>query len=363
MIGLDLGDTSAKMVQLKAQRNGDWGIHAVASASYRLNGGDNGAGQRARTVGEAVRSMLAGSRFAGRRAATVLPRTDVLIRPIKLPREIDALDTKEVWQAIQWEARRYLPYPPEEAVLDFLTVGNVRDEDAEKLEVLLTSAREDTVNDHISLLKAAGLHCSCIDIVPCAVLRTTEHVVGDDADIAIATVEIGSRATVVSISRAGQLLFSRSMHTGGAMITNAIAEALELKPEKAETFKRNHGIDHRMKVNVDFSKDARIPSKDMPGVIFELCQEDLKRLSHEIKRSVNYFVTQFHDVKVDRVLLFGGGASLKGLPEFLADETGLRVDVGDPFASVGSDNGKIDERISKVKASFAVAMGLALREG
>jgi type IV pilus assembly protein PilM len=242
-------------------------------------------------------------------------------------------------------------------------VGKVRDEDAEKLEVLLMSAREDTVNDHISLLKAAGLHCSCIDIVPCAVLRTAENVVGDDAESGIVTVEIGERAALVGISRSGQLLFSRSVHTGGAMITDAIAEALELDPEKAEKFKRKHGIDHRTKVSADFSNNAKIPEKDMPGVIFELCQEDLKSLSHEIKRSVNYFVTQFHDVKVDRVLLFGGGANLKGLPEFLADETGLRVDVGDPFVSVSSDNGELDEYVSKDRASFAVAMGLALREG
>ena len=108
---------------------------------------------------------------------------------------------------------------------------------------------------------------------------------------------------------------------------------------------------------------AKISSKDMPGVIYELCQEDLKRLSHEIRRSVNYFVTQFHDVRIERALLFGGGANLKGLSEFLADETGLQVDVGDPFVSVGANNGEIDERISKDRASFAVAMGLALREG
>lgn len=363
MIGLDLGETSAKMVQLRIERNGNWRIHAVARAGYGVNGGNGGAEQDTQAVGQAVRETLAKGRFAGRKAATVLPRPDVLIRPVKLPQEIDASDANEVWWAIQSEARRYLPYPPEEAVLDFLTVGKVRDEEAEKLEVLLLSAREDSVSKHISILKAAGLHCSCIDIAPCATLRAAEHMVGNNPESGVVTVEIGDRTTVVGISRAGQLLFSRSVNIGGAMITDAIAKTLELAPEKAETFKRNHGIDHRMKVNVDFSKDARIPSKDMPGVIFELCQEDLKRLTHEIKRSVNYFVTQFHDVKVDRVLLFGGGASLKGLPEFLADETGLRVDVGDPFVSVGADNGEIDERISKDRASFAVAMGLALREG
>jgi len=363
VIGLDVGETSAKMVQLRADKQGNWRIHAVARASFRPNGRRDGPDDNTQTAGEALRGMLAAGRFVGRQAATVLPRTDVLIRPVKLPQEIDASDAKEVWWALQSEARRYLPYPPEKAVLDYLTVGKVRDEEAEKLEVLLMSAREDRVNEHISLLKSAGLHCICIDIAPCAVLRAAEHVVDDNPESAVVTVEIGDRATVVGIFRAGQLLFSRSVNTGGAMITDAIAKTLELAREKAETFKRNHGIDHCMKVGVDFSKDAKIPAGDMPGVIYELCQEDLKRLAHEIRRSVNYFVTQFHEVKVERALLFGGGANLKGLPEFLADETGLKVDVGDPFVSIAVDNGVLDDRISKDRAAFAVALGLALRGG
>jgi len=310
-----------------------------------------------------IRRMLAEHHFIGRNVASVLRRADVLIRPVNLPSKIDPRDTEKVWDALQSEARRYLPYPPEEAVLDFLPVGKVRDEEEAKLEVLLISAPEDKVNEHLSLLEAAGLHCTCIDVVPCAVIRTASSNGGQGFEGATVVVEIGDRATVIGIFRAGQLLFSRNVNTGGTTLTDAIAKKLGLTVEKAETFKRRYGIDHRCTLVAEFGDDTRICPDDMPGILGGLCQDELKRLSHEIKRSVDYFATQFREVTVDHVLLFGGGANLRGLTEFLADDTGLGVEVGDPFVSVSAHDGALDEGVDKDRASFSVALGLALREG
>jgi type IV pilus assembly protein PilM len=310
-----------------------------------------------------IKQMLAEHNFVGRNAATVLRRADVLIRPVNLPRKLDPRDPEKVWEALQSEARRYLPYPPEEAVLDFLTVGKVRDEEEEKLEVLLVSAPEEKVNAHLSLLSAAGLHCTFIDIVPCAVIRIASPNGVRDSDGATVVVEIGDRATVIAIVRAGQLLFSRSVNTGGATLTEVIAETLGLEAERAETFKRKYGIDHRASGTAEFADDSRISPQSMPGILYKLCQQELKRLSHEIKRSVDYFVTQFCEVNVGRVLLFGGGANLRGLTEFLADETGLIVDVGDPFVSVRAHGALLNEEVDRDRASFSVALGLALRQG
>ncbi len=363
VIGLDLGDTSAKMVQLRRDGKGKWQLHAAARAGYPETSHEGDGEQDGHARVSIVKLMLAEQRFVGRKVATVLRRADVLIRPIKLASSIDEKDKGAVWKAVQSEARRYLPYPPEDAVLDFLTVGRVRDDDEEKLEVLLISAPEGKVSEHISLLESAGLRCVSIDIVPCSVLRAAKHMAGDDDQSVAVTVEIGERATVVSISRSGQLLFSRSVKIGGGTLTDAIAQNLGLTPEKAEIFKRDHGIDHRSTANGDFSDGTKISPSDMPAVLYELCQEQLSHLAREIKRSAEYFVTQFRGVPVTRALLFGGGANLKGLPDFLHEQTGLKVQVGDPFASVRTDNGDLGKGVVKDRTSFAVAVGLALHEG
>jgi type IV pilus assembly protein PilM len=362
-IGLDLGETSIKMVQLRAGKMDRWHLHAIARQSCaRIDSADDD-GEETEAQISMIKRMLAEHGFVGRNVATVLRRADVLIRPVNLPNTLDPRDAEKVWEALQSEARRYLPYPPEEAVLDFLAVGKVHDEEEAKLEVLLISAPEDKVNEHLSLLRAAGLHCTCIDVVPCAVIRTASQNGGQGSEDATVVVEIGDRATIIGIFRAGQLFFSRNVNTGGATLTDAIAKKLGLAVEKAETFKRRYGIDHRSTLAAEFKDDTRICPDDMPAILCGLCQEELKRLSHEIKRSVDYFATQFREVTVDHVLLFGGGANLSGLTEFLADETGLSVEVGDPFVSVSTDDGALDERVDKDRASFSVALGLALREG
>ena len=355
LIGLDLGETSAKMVQLRADGKRGWGLHAVSRVG-------DGREQDEQARLSMIKRMLAEQHFVGRKVATVLRRADVLIRPVKVSGSVEQEDRRAVWEALKSEARRYLPYPPEKAVLDFLTVGKVHDDEEEKLEVLLVSAPEDKVNQHISLLRSAGLHCVCIDIVPCTVLRVAQGSVGGDLQDAVVVVEIGERATVVSISRADQLLFSRSVNTGGGMLTDAIADELGLALEKAERFKRTYGIDHRGTVNAELSDETKLSPSNIPATLYELCQDELDGLAREIRRSVEYFATQFREIKVEKAVLFGGGANLKGLTDFLGDQTGLEVRVGDPFAAVRTGNGRLAQVVTEDKASFAVALGLASRK-
>jgi len=362
-IGLDLGETSVKLVQLRAASGGRWKLHAAARVAFSRADGGNGDIDARRARFSAIKGALAEHGFVGRKVASVLRPVDTLIRPIKLPKQIDGTDRSALWDAVRTEARRYIPYPVEDAVLDFLTIGTVRGDEDEKLEVLLIAARADKVNEHISLIESAGLRCVGINVVPCAVFAASKHLVGRDYADVVAAIELGERVTAVGIARPDKLLFSRSINIGGGMLTEAIAEALELGRDRAELFKRRYGIDHCCSANATASDETRIHPETIPGVLYELCHEQLKRLAYEVKRSVDYFMAQVRGVKVGKTLLFGGGAHLKGLPGFLADYTGLDVQVGDPLALMEGDEPDSGPNVADdVRASFAVALGLALGE-
>ncbi|NQU07603.1 MAG: type IV pilus assembly protein PilM [Candidatus Abyssubacteria bacterium] len=360
-IGLDLGDTSIKIVQLRSKRDREWRLHAAAKSGYSALEPAGSGDADTSALKKTIRRMLRNGKFVGRKVATVLPRTDVLVRPVKLPAELKHAGPEEIWEALRAEARRYLPYPVEEAVLDFLSIDNAGSEEEEKPEVLLISAHEKKANQYLSLLKSLGLQCLCIDIVPCAVVRTAGQIIGNDCDDTVVVVEIGERTSFVGMSRAKKLLFSRCFNRGSAMLTDAIAEELGLAPEKAEMFKHEYGIDHRANVKAELWDDVRLSPSAAPGVIFDVCRAELENFAYEMKRSIDYFLTQFKMIKVEKAVLFGGGAELKGLSEYLADETKLEVRVGDPFASLPSDNGAIDDAVASATPSFAVALGLALR--
>jgi len=364
VIGVDLGDTSVKMVQLRAAGNGTWRLQAVAKGRYSMPAEGQVGAEHSRVVAAKMKQLLKEGAFEGRLAATVLPRADIFIRPIKLSGKLDPGDNEGIWEALQSEARRYLPYPPEEAVLDFVAIGKVRDEEGERLEALLISTPKEKVDRHMSMLRAAGLQCTFIDIVPNAMLRSAHHAVEGNGQDAVASMEIGNGITTIGVSQADRLLFARNVSIGGDTFTDAVATKLQLNSQKAEQFKKRYGMNHRGVSNIDARalQDAKFGPGQAAALIFELCQEPLRTLAREIRRSLDYFATQFRGIAVGKALLFGGGANFTGLSDFLSNNTGLAVQTGEPFAEVQTDSTGAGTGIPDDRTSFAVALGLALRE-
>ncbi|HRP48301.1 MAG TPA: pilus assembly protein PilM, partial [Trueperaceae bacterium] len=65
---------------------------------------------------------------------------------------------------------------------------------------------------------------------------------------------------------------------------------------------------------------------------------------------------------ISRMLVAGGGAKLRGLPEAIGDALGIKVELGDPWLSVAVDENRFDTHyLRNVAAEFAVPLGLALR--
>jgi len=63
----------------------------------------------------------------------------------------------------------------------------------------------------------------------------------------------------------------------------------------------------------------------------------LERLSAEIKRSFDFYKSQCKKEDIGRIFISGGGARLKGLREYLADQLGTEVDLLTPFKDMAPD--------------------------
>ena len=85
-------------------------------------------------------------------------------------------------------------------------------------------------------------------------------------------------------------------------------------------------------------------------------------LTTEIRRSLEFFRVQTGDANISRMLVSGGGAKLRGLPEAIGDALGFRVELGDPWLTISVDGNRFDqEYLHQVGPEFAVPLGLALR--
>lgn len=108
------------------------------------------------------------------------------------------------------------------------------------------------------------------------------------------------------------------------------------------------------------------PAAEAPPIqelIFNAISPRLIELAGEIARSVEFLMTQRHEVVVDEVYLLGGGALLKDLDRFLQSQLGVPVVRLNPFkyldvTPVTSRLGR--DYVEKVAPTFAIAVGLAL---
>ncbi|MCC7138276.1 MAG: pilus assembly protein PilM [Planctomycetes bacterium] len=168
-------------------------------------------------------------------------------------------------------------------------------------------------------------------------------------------VHVGAQGLDLAIQRGGELLFARSATPGGLAFTQAVATAFATTEAKAETLKTTKGdVSPRGQVRYADSTAEKVANAmtATAGQVAQLIQSTLM---------IGRAQTKLPDLKIDRVLLAGGGASLKGLDAYLKHAMGVPVERFNPFEGCDLSGLPEDERAALEAAphEFAAALGLA----
>jgi type IV pilus assembly protein PilM len=87
-----------------------------------------------------------------------------------------------------------------------------------------------------------------------------------------------------------------------------------------------------------------------------------EEIAEEIQRSFEFFRTTASDEVIDRMVISGGCAKIKGLDRFLSNRLGLPVSVADPFRGLYYSDKLFDPAyLQEMAPVAAVSVGLALR--
>ncbi|MFA5550790.1 MAG: pilus assembly protein PilM, partial [Trueperaceae bacterium] len=152
-------------------------------------------------------------------------------------------------------------------------------------------------------------------------------------------------------------------NVSGDDFTAAIQRAFGLDFDSAEEVKLEYGTatvpteDEEDLLNFDAKREQFSPSR-----VYDALRPVLVELTTEIRRSLEFFRVQSGDALISRMIVTGGGAKLRGLPEAIGDSLGFKVELGDPWLSVQVDENRFDTQyLSRIGPEFAVPLGLALR--
>lgn len=273
-------------------------------------------------------------------------------------REVNVRYTR-VPRVPDWQLRKLMRFETEEisggsetsVASDFNLLPEMPEIEGEDV-VLLAMARESLLEQHLEGLRGLGGKFDAFTPNAIALYNAFLHygVVLDDT---VLVANIGRDNTDVILVRGTDLVFARNLTGGSKLFDDAIAERFQISATRAEDFK----IDSTSLSSTARFDDANAEKASRAmlapaGQLMSLLQSTVMFCKSQVKLS---------SLKVDRVLLSGGGAALDGLTEYISKGMGVPCDLFDPFVVV--DTEKLDpaaaDALEEHRLEAVIALGLA----
>jgi len=350
-IGIELAPERVNVVQLRKQRQS---LKIESLTTVAVPEGIFADGQMADPAGmaEIIQEAIAQSKTKATHVATCIPGRDSIVRLIPVPSELDDKELREM--VLNHEASLYLPYPREEADVDFQKLGYFIDEDGiEKVQVLLVATRKDVTETYLNTFEQAGLTVDILEINSFALIRTVRdqlRLFGPEEAAVLVDIEFDS--TEISIIINGVPQFSRTVPIGTYQLQSALSKAMNLPTSR----------------DMDMLESMTIPttSTDMntgltgsnPGMASML--RVLGELADELRRSIDFYLNQSENLEVAQILLAGPGGGLPQIDEFFTQRLGLPTTQIDPISSLSLE---VDaEKYPLIKRpGLGIILGLGMR--
>jgi len=340
-VGLDIGSSSVKLVQLK-EKKGGYQLLAFGSSPLPPEAIVDGALMNSAAIVQAIQELFAQHKVKARDVAIGVRGHSVIIKKISLPR----MSQEELDESIQWEAEQYIPFDVKDVNIDTQILTPEADA-AGQMDVLLVAAKKDMINDYTSVCAEAGLTATVVDVDAFAVQNAFEANYDGNPSDTVVLVNVGAAVSNINVISRGVTTFTRDITMGGNAFTEEIQKQLNISYDEAEA----------LKVGGQGDSDAVVPQE-----VERVIQGVAEQLGGEIQRSLDFYASTAADGKITRALLSGGTARIPALFKTVEARAGVPVEILNPFKNIEIDNKRFDPAVILAAApSAAVGVGLALR--
>ena len=345
-LGLDIGASSIKLVQLRKDKE-----TAVLETYGELSLATYGGGDVGRSVmvvkdrlKVALSDLIKEAKVTAKESTISVPLKHSFFTTMRLPH----LSDQELKDSIQYEARKYIPVPMSEVVVEWWVLSPTGKEVAETsigtgtrnfLEVFLSAIPKDIVENHQNLLSEVGLNASSFEIECFSFARASlKRNLGT-----VLLIDIGASSTKFAIADGGAVRAVHHLEKGSQDMTLGISQSLGIDFERAEAMKREFGISN--KPETEGIGQVLAPMVDFIVLEGERFLLDWKRRGGDT---------------IGKVLVGGGGALLKNINDVIIKRYGVEAETVSPFSKVVYP-AFLERTLAEIGPSFANAIGLALK--
>lgn len=332
---LELGSEYAYLLALQGQE-GLREVEFLRSLSLPPLDLINGDEDERQTLAQELRDAVRLQELSGRPLRMTLAGDSHLLRLLDLPPGLNPRELQE--RVLEQESELYLPFPRQDADLDYFPLGETPDG---QQRVLLVATRR-SVTDRCRWL-AEAIGCELLSLEPRCLataralrplLRSRQALEGS------VVLYLGTDSSELTILQSGVPLFDRVIGIGArTLLQTALPQSSQIpwgSLQQGDTL-------------------SRLDS--------DLMLTPLKELAQDLQRSLRFVASQFEGLILSDVLLCGPGAFLPGVTSLLAGQVGLHCESADPWVLNRLDPPQIAAgRRGLTPSQLVTAVGMALKE-
>ncbi len=339
--GLDISDFSLKIAKVRKRGRS---LNLVSHNQVKIKPGIVRKGeirkpdQLAEIIKKAIKEVK-GEKLGTKNVVVSLPEEKAFLQVIKMPR----LSEEDLKSAVIFEAENHIPLSIEEVYLDYQVISSPEPGSrSDHLNVLIVAFPRKIVDSYFACLKKANIKPVVLENESLAISRAL--IKGNNINQPIFLIDFGSNRSIFIIFAGYSIMFTFSISISSQNFTESISRSMKIDLDKAEKLKIKYGLKGK--------------SSGKGKEVFESIIPVLTDLTEQIKKHLEYYQTHVGGKKVEKILICGAGAKLKGFNSFLSSELKIPVEVGNPWINV-----KRQELIYQKKQSlnYVTAIGLALR--
>ncbi len=337
VVGVDIGSHAVKVCQLKRSDKA-YTVVSLGTAILPEGAVDDGTLNEPEVVGTVVSDLFKNLKIKKKKVGFSISGYSVIVKKVNLA----VMSDDQMEEHIMSEAEQYIPFDIKDVYLDFQDLKTSTSEN-ERTDVMLVAAKKEIVDDYLDMLESIGLQATVVDVDGFALENTYEYNTPKTGNVAL--VDIGAAKMNINIISGGVSVVARDIVVGSRQLTEQIMNQFDLDFDEAEAIKL-----------------GRLPAEDRQEELEQIFSTVCTQWVLEIKKAIDLYHSNYPDAPLECLILSGGGAKVAGLTDYLHRETGLPVELFNPFANMVSNDKKIDpEYLKGVGPEMAIASGIAIR--
>lgn len=337
IVGIDIGESSIKLVQLKHTGKG-YIIENYASETLPEGLYKNGRILETEQISEILAHQLKNHKFTAKKAVACVQADDIISKKLLVRAD---LNTFELAQWIQFEVDKFIPFPVSELNVDYqFTTRNNKEFER---EVHVIACRKQTISDINDCLAGAGLEPVAIDVIYHALERAGRIVVKrmpKTPNNITAIFDVGVASSRFYVFNQDEMIFQRTESVGAHDLIDDISSEFSMSKEAAQLAL------HRKQLPPSYKKAILKPYA--------------KLLIKEAEQGITAFNAINADEQICQLLLAGGSTRIGGLAKIMAKRLQIGVETLHG-ASLLKMSRRVDRTLlNSMAPQLAVACGAAM---